>query len=102
MSTHSKERLEIHLEKINIDFPIVNGIAVEKINTLGLYIFNPRSEQETDYSYAEYAAFVINAEGNIQIINISNMPFATPELEALANGLNFIREKSTLSVLRIN
>jgi hypothetical protein len=62
------------------------------MQTLGLYISDPRSEKETDHPFAEPEVFVINAEGEIQIIDISNAPFVRPELEALANGLSFIRE----------
>lgn len=94
VSADSKEQLESHLEKIDIDFPIAYGLTIEQMNTLGLYISDPRSEQETDHPFAEPAVFVVNAEGNIQIVDISNAPFARPELEALANGLSFVREKN--------
>lgn len=92
VSGDSKEQLEGHLEKIDIDFPIAYGLTVEQMNTLGLYISDPRSEKETDHPFAEPATFVVNADGEIQIVDISNAPFARPELEALANGLSFIRE----------
>lgn len=93
ISADSKEQLESHLEeKIDIDFPIAYGLTVEQMYTLGLYISDPRSEKETDHPFAEPATFVINADGNIQIIDISNAPFARPELESLASGLSFIRE----------
>jgi len=62
------------------------------MNTLGLYISEPRSEKETDHPFAEPGVFVVNADGEIQIVDISNAPFARPELEALANGLAFIRK----------
>lgn len=94
VSGDSKEQLESHLEKIDINFPIAYGLTVEQMNTLGLYISDPRSEKETDHPFAEPGIFVINAEGEIQIIDISNAPFARPELEALANGLAFIRENN--------
>lgn len=92
ISGDSKAQLESHLEKIDISFPIAYGLTVEQMHTLGLYISDPRSEKETDHPFAEPAVFVINADGNIQIVDISNAPFARPELEALANGLSFIRE----------
>lgn len=91
-SGDSKEQLESHLEKLDINFPIAYGLTIEQMKTLGLYISDPRSEKETDHPFAEPGVFVINAEGKIQIIDISNAPFARPELEALANGLSFIRD----------
>ena len=92
ISGDSKEQLEAHLEELDIDFPIAYGLTVEQMNTLGLYISEPRSEKVTDHPFAEPATFVINADGNIQIIDISNAPFARPELEGLANGLSFVRK----------
>jgi len=92
VSGDSKAQLESHLEKLDINFPIAYGLTVEQMDTLGLYISEPRSEKETDHPFAEPAVFVVNAEGNIQIVDISNAPFARPELEALAQGLSFVRE----------
>lgn len=93
VSADSKEQLESHIEeKIDINFPISYGLTVEQMHTLGLYVSDPRSEKETDHPFAEPATFVINADGNIQIIDISNAPFARPELESLANGLSFVRD----------
>ena len=92
VSADSKEQLEGHLEKIDIDFPIAYGLTIDQMNTLGVYISDPRSEKETDHPFAEPATFVINADGNIQIIDISNAPFSRPELTSLADGLRFIRE----------
>lgn len=92
VSGDSKAQLESHLDKLDIEFPIAYGLTVEQMKTLGLYISEPRSEKETDHPFAEPAVFVINAEGDIQIIDISNAPFSRPELAALANGLSFIRD----------
>lgn len=92
VSADSKQQLEEHLEKLDISFPIAYGLTVEQMKTLGLYISNPRSEKETDHPFSEPAVFIINDKGQIQIIDISNAPFARPELQALANGLSFVRE----------
>ncbi|WP_265088484.1 MULTISPECIES: peroxiredoxin-like family protein [Psychrobacter] len=92
VSGDSKQQLEAHLEELDISFPIAYSLTVEQMNTLGLYISDPRSEKETDHPFAEPGVFVINAKEEIQIIDISNAPFARPELEALANGLSFVRK----------
>lgn len=92
VSGDSKEQLEGHLDALDISFPIAYGLTVEQMNTLGLYVSDPRSEKETDHPFAEPAVFVINGDGKIQIVDISNAPFARPDLEALANGLVFVRK----------
>lgn len=92
VSGDSKAQLESHLEKLDINFPIAYGLTIEQMDILGLYISDPRSEKETYHPFAEPAVFVVNADGEIQIVDISNAPFARPELEALANGLSFVRK----------
>ena len=92
VSGDSKSQLESHLEEIDISFPIAYDLTIEQMNTLGLYISDPRSAKETDHPFAEPAVFVINSEGKIQIVDLSNAPFSRPDLEALADGLVFVRK----------
>ena len=61
------------------------------MQALGLYISVPRSEQETDHLFPEPGLFVINADGELQVVDISNNPFVRPEIEALVSGLEWIR-----------
>lgn len=66
-------------------------LSVAQMSALGLYISDPRSPKETDRPFPEPGVFVVNAEGNIQILDISNAPFARPDLASLLNGVRFIR-----------
>ncbi|AQQ66537.1 thioredoxin peroxidase [Microbulbifer agarilyticus] len=92
VSADSKEQLEQHLEKVQVSFPIAYGLTEEQMKTLGLYISIPRSEQETDHNFAEPGLFVVNEEGNLHVVDISNNPFVRPELGALTRGLAWIRD----------
>lgn len=91
VSGDSKDQLESQLEKLDVSFPIAYGLNTEQMKALGVYISDPRSDKETDHPFAEPGLFVINAEGEVQVADISNNPFVRPELEALANGLAWIR-----------
>lgn len=72
-------------------YPIGYGLTEAQMHTLGLYVSAPRSAQETDRNFAEPGLFVINHEGKVQITDISNAPFARPDLSALLGGLRFVR-----------
>ena len=91
VSGDSKAQLETHLEKVDVSFPIAYGLTEEQMKELGLYISLPRSEQETDHNFAEPGLFVVNGEGNLHVVDISNNPFVRPELGALTRGLNWIK-----------
>ncbi|MEO1143011.1 MAG: peroxiredoxin-like family protein [Pseudomonadota bacterium] len=91
VSGDPEEKAKIQLEQINPDFEVGYDLTIEQMQELGLYISDPRSPQETDKPFAEPGFFVINDEGKAQIIDISNAPFARPELESMLMGLKFIR-----------
>jgi len=91
VSGDSKAQLQNHLEQLTVNFPLAYGLSVKQMTSLGLYISDPRSAQETDHVFAEPGLFVINAQGTIQVVDISNNPFVRPDLQTLVNGLAWIR-----------
>lgn len=91
VSGDSKAQLEDHLEKLDVNFPLFYGLTVEQMQELGLYISIPRSEKETDHNFAEPGLFVINTDGEVQVVDISNNPFARPDIDVFVLGLEWIR-----------
>ena len=49
VSGDSKEQLEEHLTRLDVNFPLFHGLTLGQMQDLGLYISVPRSEQETDH-----------------------------------------------------
>lgn len=92
VSADSKAQLREHQTRLDVNFPLFYGLTLEQMENLGLYISVPRSEQETDHNFAEPGLFVINEDGRIQVVDLSNNPFARPDLEALVSGLEWIRK----------
>ncbi len=91
VSADSKEQLEDHLTRLDVNFPLFYGLTLEQMRDLGLYISIPRSEKETDHNFAEPGLFVINTDGKLQVVDISNNPFSRPDLEVFVSGLEWIR-----------
>ena len=91
VSGDPQEKAEAHMADIGVSFPVGFGLSVEQMAKLGLYISDPRSPKETDRPFPEPGLFVVNSDGNVQLLDISNGPFARPDLQAVLNGLKFIR-----------
>ncbi len=72
-------------------YPVGFGLSLDQMHALGLYVSDPRSANETDRPFAEPGIFVVNADGQVQVTDISNAPFARPDLKTLLGGLRFIR-----------
>ncbi|USG60833.1 AhpC/TSA family protein [Sneathiella marina] len=86
-------KAKAQVEEGGIKFPVGYDLKPEQMETLGLYISDPRSPEETDQPFPEPGLFVIRPDGQIQIIDISNAPFARPDLNSILKGITFIREK---------
>lgn len=91
MSADPEEKALIQITEVKPNYDVGYGLTIEQMQLLGLYISNPRSEAETDRSFAEPGLFVINASNQLQIIDISNAPFSRPDLTSIMKGLTFIR-----------
>lgn len=93
VSGDPQERAQEMKDEQGLSFPIGYDLSLDQMSELGLYVSDPRSPQETDRPFAEPAVFVVNGKGNVQIVDVSNAPFSRPDLEGLADGIKFIREK---------
>ncbi len=92
VSGDSAAQLEAHRERLQVSFPLFYGLTTDQMEALGLYVSMPRSVQETDHPFPEPGLFVINAEGRVQVVDLSNNPFVRPDLESLVSGLEWIRK----------
>lgn len=91
VSGDPEDKAKAMIEEKGLGLTVGYGLSTAQMSAMGLYISDPRSPQETDRPFPEPGVFIINGKGNIQILDISNAPFARPDLESLANGVKFIR-----------
>lgn len=85
-------KAQAHLADVKPDYHVAYGLSVDQMQTLGLYISEPRSEAETDRPFAEPGLFLVNADGKLQFVAIANAPFARPDLASLVQGIGFIKD----------
>lgn len=93
VSADPKEKADADVAEFGWRFPVGYGLTLDQMRALGLYISEPRSPQETDRPFAEPGLFVINPDNRIQIIDISNAPFARPDLAGILRGIKFAQSK---------
>lgn len=91
VSADSKDRADTQLSQVNPSYPVGYDLSIPQMQKLGLYISNPRSADESDRPFAEPGVFVVNDQGLVQIIDLSNAPFARPNFNTLLGGINFVR-----------
>ncbi len=94
VSADPKEKAETDVAEQGWRFPVGYGLSQEQMRALGVYISEPRSPQETDRPFAEPGLFVVNPDGRVHILEISNAPFARPDLAGILNGIKIIQERS--------
>ena len=92
VSGDPQEKAEHQVKSGSLTMPVAYDLSLDQMRTLGLYISYPRSSEETDRPFSEPGLFIVNADGKAQVIDISNAPFARPELEMVLHGLEYIRD----------
>jgi peroxiredoxin len=93
VSGDPQDKAHAMAEEVTLTMPIGYDLSIPQMRKLGLYVSTPRSAQETDRPFAEPGLFVINADAEVQIVDVSNAPFARPDLQSVLNGIKFIRDK---------
>ena len=93
VSGDGEEKARAIVEETGLEVPVGYGLSIPQMRELGLYISDPRSPQETDRPFPEPGVFAVNPDGKLQIVDISNAPFARPDLDALTRGWEFIIDK---------
>jgi hypothetical protein len=92
VSADPREKAEADVASEGWRFPVGYGLSMDQMRDLGLYISHPRSPQETDRPFPEPGLFVVNEDGRVQIIDISNAPFARPDLKGVLDGIKHVRK----------
>lgn len=78
VSADSQERANSQIAEVNPDFPVGYDLSIDQMKQLGLFVSGPNLGMGAERPFAEPGLFVINDEGNLQMIDISNVPFARP------------------------
>ncbi|WP_375230096.1 redoxin domain-containing protein [Roseobacter sp. S98] len=91
VSADPEDKARDQLALIEPGYAVGFDLSVDQMHRIGLYLSDPRSPEETDRPFAEPGIFVVNANGQVQVTDISNAPFARPDLRTLLAGLRFIR-----------
>lgn len=91
VSSDSETRATTHLAEIETQYPVAYGLNLEQMKTLGLYISGPQNGMNVEGPFAEPGLFIINDQGKLQLVDISNVPFSRPNLSNIAGGMKWLR-----------
>lgn len=91
VSADSETRAIAQMAEVSPAFDVAYGLTVTQMQGLGLYISDPRNGTDVEAPFAEPGLFVLNEDRVLQITDISNVPFARPDLTWIAKGIGFRR-----------
>jgi len=89
VSADTVDKASADIAEYGWTFPIGCELDESTMHSLGLYISDPLTPDETDRRFAEPGVFCLRPDGTVQIAAISNGPSARPDLEALLDGMIF-------------
>lgn len=91
ISADSEKRAKDQMSEVNPNYDVGYNLSVEQMQQLGLYVSDVRLGMDVERPFSEPGLFVVNDEGRLQIIDISNVPFARPDWNSMLMGLKYIR-----------
>ncbi|MEM9631345.1 MAG: redoxin domain-containing protein [Pseudomonadota bacterium] len=94
VSADSEQRATDQIKEVEPDYKVGYGLTVEQMQQLGLYISGKGNGVDVEGPFAEPGLFVVNEAGNLQVVDISNVPFARPNPASIVHGLRFFRSKT--------
>lgn len=94
VSADTDAKAAADLAEFGWSFDLGYGLSEAQMATLGLYVTEPLSPNETDRRFAEPGTFVIRPDGSLLLAAISNGPSARPELSALLDGMVFTKDNN--------
>lgn len=80
------ESLRAATDAKEITFKVAYGLPLSEQQRWGLYVSTPRNIRETDQPFPEPALLLLNPDGELVIVDVSNSPFARPDLRILVEG----------------
>lgn len=92
VSGDPQDKAQAFADEVGLSMPVGYDLSTDQMRALGVYISEPRSPAETDRPFPEPGMFVVNTQCDLQMVDISNAPFARPDLTTLAGGLEWVRQ----------
>lgn len=69
------------------------GLTEPQMQALGLYISAPRTPPEADHIFPEPGLFLVEEDGTLGLVDVSNAPFLRADLRGVRDGIRFARDK---------
>ncbi len=92
ISADSIEKLSIQIKEDNLSFPMACELSADQMRTLGLFVSEPITSEESDYLFSEPGLFIINSNGDLHVTERSNAPYLRPDLTTLVRTLSYIKQ----------
>jgi peroxiredoxin len=89
VSADTKEKAQADQSEFGWAFDLGYDLSEDQMATLGVYVTEPLSPEETDRRFAEPGTFVLREDGSLIVVALSNGPAARPDLAELLDGMIF-------------
>ncbi|MEM8665593.1 MAG: redoxin domain-containing protein [Pseudomonadota bacterium] len=92
-SADPPERAEADRIEYGWTFDLGHSLSLADMAALGLYVSDPTGPQETDRPFAEPGLFIVNPDGLLHVVGLSNAASCRPDLDVVLDGIGGIQTK---------
>lgn len=91
ISADSHALAQTHLAEVDRNYPVAYELSQSQMKSLGLHISGTQNGSNVERPFAEPGLFIVDHDGKLQMIDISNVPFSRPNLSSVAAGMKWLR-----------
>ena len=91
VSADSQARAQAHLAEVDRNYPVAYDLSQLQMKSLGLHISGIQNGTDVERPFAEPGLFIVDQDGKLQMIDVSNVPFSRPNLSSVAAGMKWLR-----------
>ena len=78
------------MAEVGPSIPVGYDLTVKQMSILGLYISSLRLGMDAERPFAGPGLFLVDAEGELKLVDITNVPFDPPDLNAVFRGIRLL------------
>lgn len=92
-SADPEDRASADRDAFGWQFDLGHSLSLDDMAKLSLFVSDPTGPQETDRPFAEPGLFVVNPDGLLQVVGLSNAASCRPDLDVVLDGIRGIQTR---------
>ena len=93
VSSDPEDRARAQCAEAHWSFRVAHSLSPADMRRIGLFVSAADESKDADRPFAEPGLFLLDPDGTLRAIDISNAPFSRPDLEGILDGISQVQKE---------